>query len=340
MSPIHDDQAGRISRRTFISRSAVAAAAAVGLPAGSLLAADGKFHAIPDSPLPRRKFGKTGAMLPILTFGCGSRWLAYEDEEAGLRVLTRAIDQGVIYLDTAHGYQNGRKISEEWIGKLMPARRQEVLIQTKIASREPDQFRRDLELSLQRLKVDYVDMLLIHDVKHEEDQRVIEAKGGTMEQLLKAKEQGLTRWVGCSNHTDSRVMAALVERYPLDGIQMGLNVATNGPHDMGFEETTLPVATSKGIGVIAMKVMGQDQIVGKYEGFDYRTCLRYSLSLPITSATVGMPKPEHLEQNLALVRDFQPFTKAEMAEIKAKAQGTIQTGFLDFMDGHRDTGVA
>lgn len=323
---------GKLTRREFIAGTAALAAA--GMAGGKLRAEGSRFHAIPTSPLPTRRFGKTGAKVPLLTFGSGSRWVQY-DTDTALKVMNEAIDSGVFYLDSAHGYGNGK--SEERIGMLMPARRKEVLIQTKIMSRGPDQFRKDLELSLKRLNVDYVDSLLMHSMQHEDDLEAVEKKGGTLEQLYRAKEEGLARWVGASSHTNSLVLATLLGRHELDVVQMALNVATNNARDMGFEENALPMAVERDMGIIAMKVMGQDQIVGKYDKFDYATCLRYCLSLPISSATVGMPQPEHLPQNIEVVRNFKPYSDSEREKIKADAAGEIKTSFAEFMAGHRDT---
>ena len=326
------DRSGKMNRREFFALSAATAAATVG--AGKALAADSRFHAIPASPLPTRQFGKTGAQVPILTFGSGSRWMMYEQVDQALEVMNRAIDSGIIYLDTAHGYGNGK--SETQIGMLMPRRRKEVLIQTKIATREKDQWWSDLELSLKRMNIEYLDTCLLHSLEHEDDLEKLEVKGGPLEQLYKAKEQKLVRWAGCSGHTDGPAMAKFLARNDLDVVQMALNVATNGPFDMGFEESALPVAVKKGMGIIAMKVMGQDLIANKYENYDYATCLRYSLSLPVTSCTVGMPKPEHLTRNLEVVRNFKPLGKEEQMKLKSAAAGEIQTSFLNFMAGHQD----
>jgi uncharacterized protein len=321
-----------ISRRQFLAAGAAATLTA-SLNPDALLAGSKDFHRVPASPLPSRAFGRTGARLPLLTFGSGSRWLMYEDDP-GLEVINRAIDSGVIYLDTAHGYGNGR--SEERIGRLMPARRRDVLIQTKIMTRDPNLWWKDLELSLKRLNVDYVDTLLIHSLGDDDDLAAAEVKGGPVEQLYRAKEQKLTRWIGVSSHTNSRTLAKFLRRHRVDGVQMALNVATNNCRDLGFEETALPVAVEQGLGIIAMKVMGQDQIVGAYPQFDYAKCLRYALSLPVSSATVGMPKAEHLALNLEAVREFKPFSHPEMQEIKQQAAGEIKTSFRSFMDGHED----
>jgi predicted aldo/keto reductase-like oxidoreductase len=321
-----------MNRRQFLVTGAAATVAA-SLRPDALLAGEQDFHPIPASHLPTRAFGETGARIPLLTFGCGSRWMMY-DEDPGLEVLNQAIDSGLIYLDTAHGYGRGK--SEERIGRLMPARRKQVLIQTKIMTRDPDRWWKDLELSLKRMNIDYVDMLLLHSLGDDKDLAAIEVKGGPAEQLYRAKEQKLARWIGVSSHTNSQTLARFLRRHRVDGIQTALNVATNDCRDMGFEETALPVAVEQGLGIIAMKVMGQDTIVGVYPQYDYATCLRYALSLPITSATVGMPKKEHLKLNLEVVRDFKPYSPEEMQEIKRQAAGEIKTSFRNFMAGHDD----
>lgn len=330
------DKASRITRRSFITGGAAAAAAVAAAinSSGKLHAAASHFHAVPPSPLPTRAFGKTGARLPILTFGCGSRWMSYEDAQA-VEVIERAIAGGIIYLDSAHDYGKDNR-SEKLIGTLMPARRKEVLIQTKISAREPDAWWRAFETSLKLLNVDYVDTLLLHHLGHDNDLAKIERKGGVLEQLYSAREQKLARWIGFSSHTDGATAARFIRRHDIDSVQMAINVATNGPFDQEHEERGLPAAVEKGIGIIAMKVMGQDKIANKYDEFDAATCLRYSLSLPVSSATVGMPRPEYLERNLELVKEFKPFTPAKMAELKERASGEIETSFLDFIRNHDD----
>src|SRR5579859_5403121 len=76
--------------------------------------------------LPTRFLGRTGLRVPIIGFGCGSRFLMYEEEEKALEALNRAVDLGICYLDTAHAYGEGR--SEERVGKLKTARRSEVTL--------------------------------------------------------------------------------------------------------------------------------------------------------------------------------------------------------------------
>jgi len=110
-----------ISRRAFLG-----ATAALGPLGVKAFAAPGK--------LPTRTFGATGVQVPLLAFGCGSRFLAYKDDDEAVAVLSHAIDVGFTYVDTANNYGSGK--SEERVGRLMTARRGEVFLQTKIAARE------------------------------------------------------------------------------------------------------------------------------------------------------------------------------------------------------------
>src|SRR5207237_1309159 len=150
-----------VSRRKFLERIGAGAAAGAALP---LL----KTEANPASkPLPHRVLGRTGASVSILAFGCGSRFLMYEDEDKALAALNRALDLGITYLDTAYAYGDGK--SETRVGKVMAARRKEVFLATKIPDRGRDDFLRRLEGSLKRLETDHVDLVHNHSLGHAED---------------------------------------------------------------------------------------------------------------------------------------------------------------------------
>ena len=320
------------NRREFFLTGAAAAAACLA-PGVTAARGEERFCPLPMSPLPCRPLGRTGALLPLLTFGGGGAWLSLT-EDLALRILSEAIDRGVISIDTAYSYGDGK--SERIIGTLMPSRRNEVLIHTKVATRDKARWWKELETSLKRLRVDYVDTLMIHHLEQGDDLALLEAREGPLEMLLKAKEQKLTRWVGVSCHTDSAVLARLVRQWPLDHVMVSLNVATNDYSDMGFEEVALPELVSRGIGITAMKLMGTGRIVDTHPDFDYRTCLRYTLSLPVTGATITMPNLQFLQRNIEAVKAFAPFSQADMLRIKEKAAREVRTSFYEFMKNHRD----
>src|SRR5437016_6240495 len=100
---------------------------------------------------------------------------------------------------------------------------------------------------------------------------------------------------GMTSHTDGTVMAKAIERHDLDCMQTALNGSRNGR----FEELALPAARRKNLGGIAMKATGQEMLIGEDPGkTDIAWLLRYSLSLPVTTAVVGMPRMDHIEYNI------------------------------------------
>src|SRR5207302_10002326 len=161
-----------ISRRQFLENIGVGTAASTSL----LLLKDVASARLETNLLPSRTLGRTGAKVSILAFGCGSRFLMYQDEDKALEALNRAIDRGIIYLDTAYAYGDGK--SELRVGQVMATRRQEVWLATKIPDRTRDGFLRRLEGSLKRLRVDHVDLVHIHSLGQADDLAKIEAPDG------------------------------------------------------------------------------------------------------------------------------------------------------------------
>ncbi len=318
-----------LSRRRFLESSAA------GLAAASLGAADAP-------KLPVRPFGKTGLTVSSLGFGSGSRFLMYEEEDKALEALSRAIDRGVTYIDTAHSYGNGR--SEERVGRLMKARRGEVTLATKVPGRTADEARRQIELSLKRLQTDHLDVLHIHALANEKDLAAIEAPGGVLQALHEARDQKVVRAIGITSHADPLALKLALERHDFDATQMALNAAMARMDDRpggmkstpmsrgGFEELALPVAVRKGMGVIAMKVFGQDQI----QGPSPEQMLTYSLSLPVSLASCGMPRLEFLDKNIEVASAFRPMTDLERRRLVESIAAEAKVGLRDFFRDHRD----
>jgi len=315
-----------ISRREFLENVGLGTAAGTGL----LLLKD-VAGAIPaNNSLPSRTLGRTGAKVSILAFGCGSRFLMYKDEDSATAILNRAIDSGITYLDTAFSYGDGE--SETRVGRVMASRRKEVWLATKIPDRTRDEFLRRLEASLKRLQTDHVDLVHIHSLGHADDLAKIEAPNGALKGLMEAREQKMARFVGMTSHTDGEVMAKAIERHDLDCVQMALNASRNGR----FEEVALPKANAKNLGVIAMKVTGQEFLVGDGAGrADMNALLRYSMSLPVTTAVVGMPRPEMLAHNVEIARGFSPLKDDETEKLRQRLDPSRE-GLEKRLVGHLD----
>jgi hypothetical protein len=320
-----------LSRRQFLGAAAVGAAVAPSLAVGAA------------PKIPTRPFGKTGREVPILGFGSGSRFLMYQDDDEALRALERAIDLGITYVDTAHSYGNGK--SEERIGRLMATRRKDVTLATKLSARKADDAKRQIELSLKRLRTDHLDVLHIHALAGPEDLAAIEAPDGVLKAVYEAREQKVARAIGITCHADPAALKTALERHDFDCTQMALNAAlarmAEGRGGMkatpmpagGFEELALPVAVRKGLGVIAMKVFGQDQIVGSAP---IEKLLTYALSLPVSLASCGMPRPEFIERNVEVARHFQPMSEAQRRRLTDSIAAERKVSMRAFFRDHAD----
>lgn len=316
-----------LSRRKFLEKVGFGAAAGVGY---TLLNDLAEARSLPPKTLPHRTLGRTGAQVSILAFGCGSRFLMYKDEDDASAVLNHAIDSGITYLDTAYAYGDGA--SETRVGKVMATRRKDVWLATKIPDRTRDEFMRRLEGSLKRLQTDHVDLLHIHSLGRAEDLAKIEAPNGALKGLLEAREQKMCRAIGMTSHTSGEVMAQAIQRHDLDCVQMALNASQNGR----FEELALPAARAKNLGIIAMKVTGQEFLLGTAAGKgDIDSLLRYSLSLPVTAAVVGMPRKEMLDHNIEIARNFSAFPEGDMDRLRKTLQPSRE-GLEKNLSGHHD----
>lgn len=322
-----------ISRRSFFEATVMSAIAT------QATAKDAK------TGMPIRKLGKTGAKVSLLAFGCGSRWLAYKEEDKALEAMQRAVDQGITYLDTAYGYGNGQ--SEERVGKFLKGRggKKGLFLATKIDARESDKAWRIIEGSMKRLGVDQVDLMHMHSLSTEEDLALAEKKGNLIDLLHKAKEQKMTRFIGVTSHTNPQVLKTALERHDFDCTQMALNIARMGnaaPSDKpgegmtgprGFESIALPVALKKNMGVLAMKVFGQEKLLGKAP---IETLLRFSMSLPVGAVVAGMPKLEYIDENIRVAKAYKPLKHEEMERMSLEAAGqfkaSIDQHFLDHVD--------
>jgi len=310
--------------------------------AAGLLASPVLASASPNS-LPTRTVGRTCITVPILGFGSGSRFLMYHDEDQALEAVNRAIDLGIRYIDTAHAYGNGK--SEERIGRVMAARRNEVVLATKVPGRTADLVRRQIELSLKRLQTDRLDVLHIHALKNSQDLEAIGARGGAVEALYEARDQKITRAIGITCHADPHALRAALERHDFDCTQMALNAGLASMADLpagmkatpagqdSFETLALPIAIRKRMGVIAMKVTGQEQLLG---AAPVQKLLTYALSLPVSLASVGMPRLEHIEHNAELARDFKPLSSGQRKRLIKSIQQAPKLSMLRFFQNHED----
>jgi len=273
-----------------------------------------------------RDFGPTGEQISILGVG-GFHLSKPEDPQVAIRIVRSALDAGINFLDNSWDYADGE--SERRMGAaLRDGYREKAFLMTKIDGRTAKSAAEQLEQSLQRLQTDHVDLLQFHEVIRTEDADRIFASSGAMEALLRAREQGKTRFIGFTGHKSPEIHKHMLDvadqnGFRFDSLQMPLNVMD--AHFQSFEHIVLPIALQKQIAVIGMKPMGDPFIL------DSRTvtaaeCLRYAMSLPVSVTITGIDSMKILEQALHAAEGFSPLTAEERTALLARTARAAMRG--------------
>src|SRR3712207_5382083 len=162
----------------------------------------------------RRRLGRLGRENGVLIFG-GAALSGVGEEEADVAI-RRALDAGVDHFDTAADYGD----SELHYGRWMPEIRDRIFLSTKTGDRRKDDARRSIESSLERLRVDSVDLLQLHAVGDLEDLDRATGPGGSLEAAIEAREEGLVGAIGITGHGHEAPATHLeaLNRYPFDTV--------------------------------------------------------------------------------------------------------------------------
>ena len=263
--------------------------------------------------IPRRTFGKTGEQLTVIG-QAGGRFPLISFEQAKAITL-RAYELGINYFDNAHGYWGGR--SEEVYGAVLPPFRKKVFITTKSGNRTREGAEADLNLSLKRLRTDYVDLWQIHAVGEKEEVQQIFGPGGAIEAFEGAKKAGKCRFIGFTGHHDPYVHLEMLRAYDkYDSILMPLNAAD--PGYLSFEKLVLPVAVKRGIGIQGMKNFANAKLL---QALSVQDCLNYVLSLPISCTAIGCTTIGQLEDDVRTAQQFKPLSVEEVDELRKRVEG-------------------
>lgn len=227
-----------------------------------------------------RALGKTGLKVTAVSMGI----MNCSDPA----VLQRAYDLGINFFDTADCYMHGR--NEEMVGKVFQGKREKVFIQTKVHDHDEKQMRQSVERSLRRLRTDYIDVLLWHNLHRPgevSDERLIEF-------MTKMKKEGKARFTGFSAH--SNMAALLKEAAKLKGHDVAL-VSYNFTHSKNLKEA-IAQASRAGIGIIAMKTQSGGYKKGATGDLNpHQAALKYVLSdQNVAAAVPGVTTIEQIEE--------------------------------------------
>jgi aryl-alcohol dehydrogenase-like predicted oxidoreductase len=326
-------------RRQFLKTGGALAA---GLLSPEAQAATNQLPALPANPrtqasMPTRNLGKTGYKVGIFSLGGQSAIEQPNNFDVAVPLIERALDLGVNLIDTAPRYGLPERWSEQYIGRVMQHRRDDVFLATKSRERSRDGALRDIEQSLKLMKTDHLDLWLLHNIGIPEEVNAVFAKGGAMEAFTRMHDQKVVRYLGVAAHYQPEPIIDLLNRYPFDAAILALNAAdTLSPHS--FIDRLLTVAVEKQMGIIGMKIAARGRILSSWtpppvevqqrswEGvatrpgtLNMRDAMNYVLSLPVSTVIIGCDNIAQLEENVRIAREFTPLSQAQMAAITNQA---------------------
>lgn len=304
-----------------------------------------------------REFGRTGLEVSELVLGGGAVGgiLVHADDDTKLAALRRALKGGINWIDTAPTYGQGR--SETALGWLLDEVEETPYLSTKVRievedlSDIPGQIERSLEASFKRLKRDSVELLQLHNPIHAETGGGVSiasggaigidavlGKGGVVEGLERAREQGLTRYLGLTALGQAGAVCEAIRSGHFDAAQVYYNMinptaARALPEGFSGHDFSGVMAACKAVGAAVMNIRifaggalpsdrrhGREAVIvdgsdldieakraravfaqlGETYGSRAQTALRFGLANPDVACVVfGMAEISHLEEALA-----------------------------------------
>jgi aryl-alcohol dehydrogenase-like predicted oxidoreductase len=297
--------------------------------------------------LPKRRLGKTGEMVSCIGFGSGTRFCSIQDEDAAQALLERAFDVGITYFDTAGSYTRRplERLSEKRLGEFSKKRRKDIFLATKIDPRDHDGALRSVETSLKFLQTDYLDLIQIHSLSDLNDLDRIGSANGVLAAIQQLRDQKVSRFIGITGHNDGGAMTEALRRHDFDTILIALNAAQSAnPVAIrkmvaipSFEQSTLPLALQKNMGILSMKVMGQGMLVGNGAGrASPSELLQFNLSQPVACVVIGCEQMAPLEQNVQAALNFTPMSENDKQKLQEKVAPS-RSAWQRFLQAHDDS---
>jgi len=281
----------------------------------------------PDSDIPRRVLGRTGAQVSLVGLGGWHLGFKYIDEDFTIRLIRDAIDAGINFMDNCWDYNDGA--SETRMGKaLQDGYRERVFLMTKIDGRTKKDAAQQLDESLRRLQTDHIDLVQHHEILRFEDPHRIFDDEGANAALIEARDAGKISFIGFTGHKDPRIHLYMLEvaaanGFQFDTVQMPLNVMD--AHFRSFEKMVLPELKKQNIGVLAMKTLANGSIL-ESKTVNATECLHYAMNLPVSTVITGCESMEDLEQALDAARTFKPLDTEAVSALLARTAEAASRG--------------
>lgn len=241
--------------------------------------------------------GRTG--LKISRLGFGGIPIQRIDGEGTKKLMEMMVEKGINFIDSARGYT----VSEGFIGEALEGIRDKFVLATKSMSRTKEGMAKDIEISLNNFRTDYIDLYQIHNPNMEQLEQVI-GPDGALEALLEAREAGKIGHIGLTAHS-LEVFEKALEMDWVETIMFPYNIVEKQG------EALIHRCREKNIGFIDMKPLAGGAIENG------RLALRFVCANPdVTVVIPGMYDVSEIEKNMEAVEDTEPLTEKELEEME------------------------
>ncbi len=274
----------------------------------------------------QRKFGRTGHLSSIIIFGAFAvGQVEQQQADAAMELL---LEHGVNHIDVAPSYGQAELRLGPWLEKY----RDRFFLGCKTQLRAVDDAWRELNESLSRLRVDAFDLFQLHAVTNMAELDACFAPRGSLAAILRARDEGLTRYVGITSHgwQAPAVQLEALRRFDLDSLLLPVNFQMMADPDYRRDLNELfDVAREREVGIMAIKAWAHELWGRTEQNYDtwYRpfdqpemveSALRFTLSQPV-SAAINAGDARLLPAILRAAEDWQPMDEEEQARLMSTA---------------------
>lgn len=262
-----------------------------------------------------RALGKTGLSVGLLGIGTAPLGAPNVDQSTVNDVLSAALDHGVNYLDTAPIYRQ----AERRLGPALKGRRDKFVLVSKVESTSKQDATWQVQETLQKLGTDYLDLVHLHNVGRTDrfpSLDVLTGPDGALQGLRDLKEQGVIRHIGLTCHLRPQRALPVIETGEIEAVMCAVNFVD--VHTYNFEGTVFEAAHKKGLGIVAMKVLGGTEGDGaKLSAPEhYEQAMRYALGIPgLSVAILGVKSVPELLRAVETVRNYRPLEDEERMQL-------------------------
>jgi L-galactose dehydrogenase/L-glyceraldehyde 3-phosphate reductase len=286
----------------------------------------------------KRRFGRTGLEVSVLTFGCGAvgGLMTKGDPKDQEKAVARALELGINHFDTAPQYGSGA--SEENLGRILASLKPDVIVSTKVRIPPADRGRigafiaASMDASLKRLRRDSVDLFQLHNPLAlqvaGEKLSPEEVLGEVVPALQRLRGAGKTRFLGFTAIGDTPALHKLIDSGAFDGAQVPYNALNPSagaalPQNYPAQDygRLLERAQARGVGTIGIRVLAGGALSGREE----RHALGMPVVEPIGSGSTYKADVERARRLEPLVREGHAGSLTELAMRFAIAHPGLST---------------